>query len=360
MVGRQRPIIPRKVLAGARVFFPILAILMVGALLRSGIREARLENEELEESVSKVNFPDRCYLDIQLTDLNPDLRTVNLDVQEIFLPYGSMDFGDPGVLAAEKGRCAQEYSKIEKQIAPIVYSPDLDKKFGPVMMFDYYGRLSAARFAGETEEDEGTWPTTARHVKDLHLVLSGSPFFYPFDEYLIDFDVIATMNVLDDDKSHHYPIWMNTVAVHEIFPGFVVKATTISKEEEARQYSPTGTLVIINEAAENATRTRITVARPRSLKAMALLIGFLSVGSAIWVLLLSERRNLFRNAGGYFLTLWALRSVLSNSAPRTVTLVDYLFVALVVFVALAALPGMINGDSDLRPEPELHEDSNWE
>ena len=142
------------------LLLPTVAIIISVLVLRSGLEDAQREDRSIEQAVEKTTYPDRCYLDVEIGDLNPDVRSAALNVKQIFLAYGWLDFDDPAVMAAEKGSCANAYRNVVKKVAPGIYNPDVDKQFSRPFISDQFGRFSSARLRtdSDTNPDPDAWP----------------------------------------------------------------------------------------------------------------------------------------------------------------------------------------------------------
>lgn len=144
------------------------------------------------------------------------------------------------------------------------------------------------------------------------------PYFYPFDERTIRFDLVTNIRIYDNDKKE--------IAAKSL-P--IVTAVT-------RSYNSGENLWILSTESDN-NQDRFQILEMRRLLIYKILIGFVILLVFIVIRhlhLMKRRSDFFQVATGIFLGLWGMREILIPSSIATITLVDTIFLFLYLLIAM--------------------------
>jgi hypothetical protein len=301
----------------------LASLVIIILFFRSALMQARKQRASLEEPAFKIHAPDICYTALDVTELNPDTRTAQVRATQVFLHIDPEDPDADSPLNIEplKGEFAERYNTTVSGIRkrnPQLLGDDVDLRFSRIFVFDYFGDWAAVSRNAETAADQPrNWSHTPTEQVS-RVVISGEPFLYPFDRYRIDLNVGAYVDLLlANNTLITFPIVTGKVVTR--LPEYVVAQESITPDDDPQE--------LFDEAWP---RVNITVQRPNSLQLLAVFVSALAFVSAVWISLFSDMKNLFRNSAAYFLTLWALKGILSGGAPKTVNVLDYGFVSLIL------------------------------
>jgi hypothetical protein len=280
---------------------------------------------------------------VTLDTLNPDTATViahlssNLSEDNLFQFDPSVQKQIPELTNMKKDPPQSKF-RIDYQKP---YIDDLSPIFGLLglrLIFQNTGPPIFDRVKGLLEAEQP-------HDSNAVLSVIGDPRLYPFDRYLILYEVHGCAFLEYAKKTAYID---SSFQVQPRFPGMVVRE--LSKQElegwdgtYGREFD-----LIAKQQKKNYPNIRryspefwtgpgvaISVERPLFLRELTIVLGLAAISSMVFVYRLSEPSRYFLNSLGTFAALWGVRSILMTDAPKSPNIVD--FAVLVFFIVQIVL-----------------------
>ena len=185
--------------------------------------------------------------------------------------------------------------------------------------------------------------------------LSGDPWLYPFDKYVIAAQ-IKLMIVATPDWKQYFRIPDDRYTVLPKVPNLVVrniKANDLEYWAKYFQQDPTEFARPYKPDFWKDGRILLVLERPLFPKFFAVLFGILAVAWILVVVRSADPKQLTLNEFAYFLAIWAIRAPLAAGAPKAPLLMDYITMGLYVLVIGVALARFIWGFQ--KPSQSLEE-----
>ena len=329
-------------LHGAMVYIACVLIILAMAYLCFRLTRSGLEAGEAGRyrtmTPGKIidQVPDACFAEIEVSELDPDKRTARVEVQQVYLepedlePDGPEETPPAALNAPCTAKFLDSYSKLARQYASGdgIGRDQIETAFGPILLFDLFGGVRNVEAQAALDFKDQPYTKQPQHsIEGINV--AGNPTLFPFDSYKADFFLLTQAAILyRRDHSILFSIPFATVRSNEDLPSFIVseKSLDIIKDDD------------LNEALDQSfiPHLRYTFRRPVALRALALIVGLISLIASIG-LFFSPKKEIVRNVVAFFLTLWALKNVLESGAPKTVTMLDYAFISFVLLIGVGLL-----------------------
>jgi hypothetical protein len=276
---------------------------------------------------------------VTLDALDPDTSTVVAHVSTI-LSESDLFWLDPSIIEQIpelKGRGLEVPPRSEYRVyyqQPEIR--DLSSSFsllGLRMIFQMVGHPQFDRVQGSLQSEPP-------HDSTAVLSVVGDPRLFPFDRYVIVYEVHGGAFLEYNKKIARID---STSVVLPHFPGMIVRE--LSKQELEGWDGSIG-----KEFDNNLTATKqpysnlrkyhpefwtesgvaLSVERPLFLRVLTIVLGVTAVLSMVLVYSFSDPSRYFLNSLGAFAALWGVRSILTASAPKTPNVVDFVVLALFI------------------------------
>jgi hypothetical protein len=273
---------------------------------------------------------------VTLDSLDPDTSTVvahvstNLDDTQLFLfdPDVSRQISAMGSLKAVPP--SSEYT--------VYYQRPEIQDLSPIFNLMGLRLIRQEAFAPEFDRVKQSLLTEAPRDSDTVLSIIGEPRMYPFDRYMILFQMQAGAFLEFDKKIARVDSGYNVIPR---LPGLVVKE--VSGNELWAWGGPFGKQLDALGGKKRAynpdfwinSGVALSAERPLFLRVLTVVLGMIALISVILASLVSDPSKYLLNSLATFVALWGVRSIITAGAPKTPNLVD--FAVLVLFILQVGL-----------------------
>jgi hypothetical protein len=270
------------------------------------------------------------------------------------------------------------YSALRRDIRRAIpdfprYAPSNDNAsevrivFDNVVAEDLAGKFESDGLRGiEQKSDEPVYDQVKAGLldslpdsKDVELVTIGEPRWFPFDRYLVLARIHAGGFITLRDRSYrlkaNYDVSsrLSGYVVREASPAMLERWPIASNQN--LQIRP-NIFPLYSGQYDKKFWSRdgiaIIVERPLFIKVITIFLGLLALTFVFAVAFTAQFKVLLTNCVGYFVGLWAVRGILTASAPKSQTLIDYGVLALYsLLVAIMFIRGFhkIMFETEFRP-----------